>query len=211
MRLTATQLRTATQCSSSTAARFVEPINLTLERFQINTPQRIAVFLGQTAHESARFDRLVENLNYSAEGLAATWPSRFRDINGKPTQQAQLLHRRPEEIANTVYAGRLGNGTYESGDGWRYRGRGLIQITGRYNYRECGRVLGIDLEAAPESLESELYASLSAGWFWSMRGLNRWADEWNLERVTRIVNGGTHGLAERIAIADRAILALEAA
>lgn len=209
MRLTADQLRRATQCSTSAAARFVEPINLTLERFSIDTPMRVAAFLGQTAHESARFDRLTENLNYSAHGLAATWPSRFRDINGLPTEQAQRLHRKPEEIANVVYAARLGNGSVESGDGWRFRGRGLIHVTGRYNYRECGRVLGIDLESAPESLESELYASLSAGWFWSMRGLNVLADSWAIERISRIVNGGVHGMAERLEISNRALDVLE--
>lgn len=211
MRLTADQLRLATGCSIPTADRFIEPINLTLERFQINTPHRAAAFLAQCAHESARFDTLVENLNYSAHGLAQTWPGRFRDINGLPTTQAQLLHRKPEEIANTVYAARLGNGAYESGDGWRFRGRGLIQVTGRYNYRECGRSLGIDLEVAPESLESPLYASLSAGWFWSMRGLSKWADEWDIERISRAVNGGTHGMTDRIALSDKALSVLEVA
>lgn len=210
MTLTAQQLRLATGCSTPTADRFIEPINLTLDRFHINTTNRIAAFLAQCAHESSRFDRLTENLNYSAHGLAQTWPSRFRSDNGLPTELAQSLHRKPEEIANVVYAARLGNGDPASGDGWRFRGRGLIQVTGRYNYRECGRELVIDLEASPESLETPLYASLSAGWFWNMRGLNKWADEWSIERISRAINGGTHGMAERAVLSEQALSVLEA-
>lgn len=198
--INADQLVRATGCAFSTAARFVEPIRLTLERYEINTPKRIAGFLAQVAHESARFSRLVENLNYSADGLAKTWPNRFRGPDGKPNALALSLHRKPELIANHVYASRMGNGAPATGDGWKYRGRGLIQVTGKENYAACGKALGIDLLAAPESLESPLYAALSAGWYWHHRGLNAPADAGDMQRVTRIINGGTHGLQDRLAI-----------
>ncbi len=206
--LTADRLRRATGCSPATAAKFIEPLRIACRRYDINTPARIAAFLAQLAHESARFDRLSENLNYSAQGLAATWPSRFRDAAGQPSALARELHRRPEAIANVVYADRLGNGPAESGDGWHYRGRGLIQITGRSNYRACGDALGIDLERYPELLEYPLYAALSAGWYWDARRLNQHADAHDVERITRLINGGTHGLRDRLALTEKAMTAL---
>src|SRR5690606_6779021 len=115
-------------------------------------------------------------LNYSAQGLAAIWPARFRGADGKPNARALALARKPEAIANAVYGGRLGNGPEASGDGWRYRGRGVIQTTGRANYRETGRALGVDLEGIPQLLEQPRYAALSAAWFWAEHGLNELAD-----------------------------------
>ncbi|AUN95395.1 glycoside hydrolase family 19 protein [Pseudazoarcus pumilus] len=206
--LTADRLRRATGCSPATAAKFVEPLRIACRRYDIDTPARIAAFVAQLAHESARFDRLTENLNYSAHGMAATWPGRFRGPDGEPNAFARDLHRQPERIANVVYADRLGNGPPESGDGWRYRGRGLIQITGRSNYRACGAALGVDLETYPELLEYPLYAALSAGWYWHMRGLNAHADRVDVERITRLINGGTHGLADRVALTEKALTAM---
>lgn len=204
MMLLADALRRATGCSPATAARVVVPLNIAAARYHIDTPARLAAWLAQLAHESARFERVVENLNYSAAGLALTWPRRYAQADGTPNALARELHRKPEAIANTSYAGRLGNGPPESGDGWRYRGRGYIQITGRDNYRACGDALGLDLLTSPETLESPLYAALSAGWFWDSRGLNQHADAGDVPRLTRIINGGTHGLDERRELTARA-------
>ena len=176
------------------------------ERFEINSPARIAAFLAQAAHESAELTRLTENLNYSAAGLMKTWPKRF------PTQAiADQCARQPEKIANVVYANRIGNGPPESGDGWRYRGRGIFQLTGKGNYQETAEALSIDLLAAPEKLEEPSMAARSAGWFWKSRGLNTLADcapgeddIADFVRITQIINGGRTGLAERVAYWEKA-------
>ena len=142
----------------------------------------------------------MENLNYSAGGLAATWPGRFRAADGQPNGLALLLERRPELIANHVYADRMGNGSVASGDGWRYRGRGLIQLTGRDNYRACGSAIGADLLAAPGLLEQPEWAAMSAAWFWFSNGLNELSDVGRFEEITRRINGGTHGQLQRLAL-----------
>lgn len=208
MKLWATRLRAATGCSEAAAALYVEPLNITMQRYRINTPRRQAEFLAQIAHESARLSAVVENLSYSAQGLAKTWPGRFRLPDGTPNALARALHRNPQAIASSVYANRMGNGAAASGDGWRFRGRGLIQVTGRDNYRRCGDALGIDLLAAPEALESPLYAALSAGWYWDLHQLNALADVRSTEAITRRINGGLNGLADRLALRDRAWRAL---
>lgn len=208
MILLADQLRRASGCSAPIAARFVSPINLALVRFGIDTPERIAAFLSQASHESARFTRLVENLNYSADGLARTWPNRYRGVDGKPNAAALAIARKPEFVANSVYSSRMGNGDTASGDGWRFRGRGIFQLTGRDGYRRCGEALGIDLLAKPESLELPLYAALSAGWYWSSNGLNAIADGGDVRALTKRINGGHTGLAERLALYESARLAL---
>lgn len=189
--------------SAREAALFSGSLMLAADRFEIDTELRVAAFLAQVSHESARFRKTAENLNYSAEGLAKVWPSRFADMTGGPTETAKRIARRPEDIANIAYAGRMGNGTAGSGDGWRYRGRGLIQITGREMYGLCGEGLGLDLIANPEMLEAPLYAALSAGWYWQHKRLNRYADKGDIRGMTRIINGGLHGLADRQAIFDR--------
>jgi len=166
-----------------------------LSRYQggygLHTPLRMAHFLAQCAHESQGFTRLVENLNYSANGLKATWPSRFDNAT------AEAFARNPEQTANKVYASRLGNGDQSSGDGWRYRGRGLIQVTGKDNYRKCGDALGLDLVKHPEFLETIGPAIASALWFWSVRQLNAKADNDDIEGITRAINGGLNGLEDR--------------
>lgn len=193
-----------------------------IERCQINTPQRIAAFLSQVGHESAGFTVLVENLNYSADGLAMTWGTRFalKDSAGKyvmvkdgsrlrrmPNSDAQLLHRKPEAIANRVYSDRLGNGSETSGEGWLYRGRGLIQVTGKSNYRACSLALFADerLLATPHLLEDWQWAVASAGWYWQARGINKWADGDDFASVTKVVNGGLNGHAERLAVYREAL------
>lgn len=169
-------LRDVMRCSTERATEFVEPINLALDRYEINTPARIAAFLAQIGHESG-------GLRY------------VKEIWG-PT------------VAQQRYEGRADLGNTQPGDGKRFMGRGLIQITGRTNYEAVGRALGIDAVASPEVLESPLYASLSAGWFWSSRNLNALADEGDMRKLTRRINGGYNGLDDRLARYEIALSAL---
>jgi putative chitinase len=173
--------------------KWLEPLLETFEKYQIDTPKRQACFLGQIMHESGSFKFTKENLNYSAKALMATWPSRFPDI-----ETANQYERQPEKIANKVYSGRMGN--TEDGDGAKYIGRGLIQVTGKENYTHCGEALGLDLVSNPQLLEEPRYAALSAGWFWNKKGLNALADEGtsnSFEVMTKRINGGLLGLDDR--------------
>ena len=190
--------------------KWLEAITKTCESFQINTPQRIAAFIAQTAHESGGYTMLQENLNYSADTMAVVWANRFAEMgadkkpikeNGKnkPNKFALALHRKPEMIANVVYSNRMGNGTIESGEGWKYRGRGLKQLTGKDNYTRCGQALGIDLVSNPDMLFDPEYAALSAGWFWNANKLEKFADVEDLEGMTKKINGGLIGYADRLA------------
>lgn len=181
------------------AVQYAPLLAIAAHRYHINTtPRRVAAWLATLAHESARFTRLVESLNYSAEGLAATWPARYADMAGQPTATARRIARRQEDIANLTYAGRLGNGSAGSGNGWKYRGRGLIQITGRSNYAASGLVLDLDLLEHPELLEQPYNAALSAAEWWRRHGCNELADTGNMAAVTRKVNGGLTGLDDRL-------------
>lgn len=188
--------------------KWLDAIQATCDRFEINTDKRIAAFLAQTAHESGGYTMLEENLNYSAETMAVVWPNRFAEKgpdgkyikeNGKnkPNKFALALHRKPEMIANVVYSARMGNGTIESGEGWKYRGRGLKQLTGKDNYTRCGKAIGIDLVERPELLLAPDYAALSAGWFWEANKLGAFADNDDFVGMTKKINGGTIGLADR--------------
>jgi putative chitinase len=172
----------------------------------IDTGERIAAFLAQIAYESAGFRRLEENLNYTAKGLMATWPKRFTSL-----QMASSFEHQPERIANFVYAGRIGNGPVSSGDGWRFRGRGLIQLTGRGNYREVGASLQLPLEADPDLAKHPPVAALCAAQFWRSHGLNELADnteadddDEDFESITVRINLGKLGLSERRALWKRA-------
>lgn len=177
--------------TSLRAGELVGPLNQTMQEFLINTPARRAAFLAQCAHESGGFRSLIENLNYSAQGLMTTWPQRF------PFQIAALYARQPEKIANRAYGNRLGNGDEASGDGWRYRGRGVIQLTGKNNYQACGAALKLDLVKSPELVEQLLHACRTAGWFWSSRNLNVLADAGDFVGITKGINGGLNGLEDR--------------
>jgi putative chitinase len=170
--------------------KWLEPLVETFEKYDISTPKRQAYFIGQCMHESGGFKQLKENLNYSAKGLMATWPSRFPDAD-----TAEKFERNPEKIANKVYAGRMGN--TEDGDGAKYIGRGLIQLTGKENYANCGSAIGVDLLANPDLLSTPKYAALSAGWFWNKKGLNAFADADDIDTITKRINGGLIGLADR--------------
>lgn len=188
--------------------KWLDAVVKTCAEFEINTPERIAAFIAQTAHESGGYTMLVENLNYSDTTMAAVWPNRFAVLgadkkpikeNGKnvPNAFAKALHRKPEAIANTVYANRMGNGTIESGEGWLYRGRGLKQLTGKDNMTRCGQALGVDLVSNPDLLLEPEYAARSAGWFWKANNLSKFADVEDLEGMTKKINGGLIGIADR--------------
>lgn len=163
-----------------------------LPQYQIDTPQRMAAFLAQCAHESGGFLFIKENLNYRWQSLRKTFPKYF------PTDQlAQQYERQPERIANRVYANRMGNGPEESGDGWRFCGRGLIQVTGRDNYSWFAASLEITPEEASEYMETFEGAAQSACWFWETNNLNQWADRGDIVTLTKRINGGTIGLEDR--------------
>jgi putative chitinase len=168
----------------------------TAAKFQINTPLRLAHFLAQCGHESGGFRVTQENLNYSAKGLAGIFKKYF------PTEAAATPYaRQPQKIANKVYANRMANGSEASGDGYKFRGRGYIQLTGRDNYTQFGKAIGEDIASNPDKVSSQ-YALLSAAWFWSKNGLNKLADggagDAVVTSITKRVNGGTIGLADRI-------------
>lgn len=170
---------------------WIELLNEILPKYKIDTPDRVNMFLAQAAHESAGFYRLTENLNYSAEGLAATWPSRYRG----PNRLAFNIARNPRLIANHTYANRMGNGNVESEDGWRYRGRGIFQLTGRNNYAAFFE--HIDEYLNPELLTEPEYAIRSACWFWDINKLNNYADVHDIFGCTKVINGGLNGIIDR--------------
>ncbi len=159
----------------------------------IESPSRIAGFLAQTSHESGKYKFLTENLNYSDKGLLKTFPKYFNESN------VMEYARKPEAIANRVYANRMGNGDEASGDGWRYCGRGLIQLTGKNNYQAFANSEQMNIEDVPDYLITYVGAVRSALWFWNKNNLNDTADAGDLLMMTKKINGGTHGLAERTA------------
>jgi putative chitinase len=177
--------------------KWLEPLKETFEKYGINTEKRQAAFIGQCMHESGGFKLLEENLNYSAKALMNTWPSRFPN-----EEMANQYARNPEKIANKVYGGRMGNADESSGEGWKYRGRGIKQLTGKENYQRCSEALGVDLVENPDLLLEPKYATLSAGWFWNKHNLNDLADKSDIETMTKRINGGLLGLdARKVAIA----------
>ena len=188
--------------------KWLDAVVQTCQEFEIDTLERIAAFIAQTAHESGGYTMLTENLNYKAATLAACWPNRFAVLgadkkpikdNGKlvPTAVANSIAGKPELIANLVYSARMGNGPAESGEGWKYRGRGLKQLTGKDNYTRCGQALGVDFVGNPDLLLEPLYAARSAGWFWKTNNLSKFADVEDLEGMTKKINGGLIGIADR--------------
>ncbi len=183
--------------------KWLDPLNEVFTKYDISTPLRQASFIGQCAHESANFKTLEENLNYKPEALMRVWPSRFPDL---PT--AMKYAHNPEAIANKVYGGRMGNGVEETGDGWKYHGRGLIQLTGRENYDNCGKAIGVDLINQPGLLAQPNLAAMSAGHFWNKKGLNALADASDFETMTKRINGGLIGLEDRKAKIAKALSVL---
>ena len=200
MPITAQQLLQILPNASQVAGIFVPVLNTAMNRYQIVGAKRIAAFVAQVGHESGHLTRLVENLNYTADALRMTWPSRF------DAGLASATARKPEQIANIAYGKRMGNTA--PGDGWKYRGRGLIQITGQNNYRVCGEALGLDLIAQPELLEKPQHACMSAAWFWAANGLNSLADAGKFGAIIQRINGGQNGAADRQALYVRALKVL---
>ena len=163
-----------------------------LPDYDINTPQRIAAFIAQCAHESGGFKFLKENLNYKAESLCRVWPRLFPNID-----IARQYAQQPEKIANRAYGSRMGNGPEESGDGWKYCGRGLIQLTGKQNYQNFADSIETPVEDVPEFLATFEGAVQSACWFWEANNLNQFADKGDILTMTKRINGGTLGLEDR--------------
>ena len=189
------------------AAHYAPVLAAELPAFAIHTPARVAAFLAQCHVESAGFARLSENLSYgSAERLCAVWPSRFRGLAA-----ARPYVRAPERLANRVYAGRLGNGAEASGDGWRFRGRGLKQLTGRANYSAAGQALGRPYLEQPDLVARPHDAVRTACWFWRANGCNALADAGDLDAITRRINGPAMLKApERRHLAEKLLAALKA-
>ena len=172
---------------------WVPALNDTFARFGIATPRQQAGFIGECSHECGNFKILEENLNYRAATLMKLWPKRF------PTQEiANAYAGNPKKIANMVYASRMGNRDESSGDGYRFRGRGCIQLTGHANYFHAGQALGTDLVMEPDLVATPQYAALTAGWFWSTHKCNEAAEAGDWAKLTKIINGGTIGLDDRI-------------
>jgi putative chitinase len=181
--------------------KWLGPLEEVFAKYDIGTPIRKAAFIGQCSHESNNFKVLQENLNYSAEGLMKTWPSRF------PTKEiADQYARQPAKIAGKVYNGRLGNTSEEEAS--KFLGRGLIQLTGKENYANCGSGISVDLLSDPTLLLDPRYAALSAGWFWNKKGLNALADAGDVDTMTKRINGGLIGLDDRKAKIAKALSVL---
>lgn len=190
MLITEPMLRTVT--TPALAAKWCAALNETCERFAIDSPRRIAGFISNVAHESAGFKFVVENLNYSAAALMRVWASRFPTL-----EVAQQYAMQPEKIANYVYASRMQNGDETSGDGWKYRGRGLIQLTGKANYLAYSLACDNEAYQHPEIVEQDHYAAEAAGWFWDSKNLNALADAQDVVGICRKINGGLNGLDDR--------------
>ena len=172
---------------------WVPALNDTFARFNIVSPRQQAAFIGQCSHECGNFRILEENLNYRAATLMKLWPKRF------PTLEiANQYAGQPKRIANKVYADRMGNRDEASGDGWRFRGRGCIQLTGHSGYYHAGQDLGVDFVKDPDLVATPKYAALTAGWFWSTHNCNKLAEFSDWVGLTKKINGGTIGLDDRV-------------
>lgn len=183
-------------------SNYVIPLNETTEMYQINTPLRAAAFIAQVGHESGGLNRIIENLNYSVEGLLRTFPKYFT------LDLARQYARKPEKIANRVYANRMGNGYEQSGDGWKFRGRGLIQITGKNNYSSFAKEFVMSIDDVILFLETPEGACKSSGFFWNMMKLNELADNGKFITITKKINGGLTGINERSKLYEKAKLTL---
>lgn len=184
-------------------AEWSDPLNETFARFGISNPVQQAAFIGQCGHECGHFKILEENLNYRAATLMRLWPKRFPTL-----EVANAYAGNPKKIANMVYASRMGNRDESSGDGYRFRGRGCIQLTGSTNYFNAGKALGMDFWAEPDLVATPKYAALTAGWFWSTHKCNDPALAQDWVKLTKIINGGTIGLDDRVKHTNEAIAVL---
>jgi putative chitinase len=184
-------------------AQWVDALNETFTRFGIDSVYQQAAFIGQCGHECGNFRILEENLNYRAATLMKLWPKRFSTL-----EVANQYAGNPKKIANNVYASRMGNRDESSGDGYRFRGRGCIQLTGHANYYYAGQALGVDFVMEPDLVATPKFAALTAGWFWSTHGCNALAQNKDWIGLTKKINGGTIGLDDRIKHTEEAISVL---
>lgn len=179
---------------------WADALNATFNKFNLSTIQQQASFIGQCSHECGNFKVLQENLNYKAEALMRLWKARF------PTLEiANQYAKNPKKIANKVYGGRMGNRDENSGDGYRFRGRGCIQLTGHANYYHAGQACNMDFVMEPDLVATPMYAAMTAGWFWNTHKLNQYADTGNYVAMTKKINGGTIGLDDRIKHINQAL------
>lgn len=185
--------------------QWVDALNETFQRFEILTPRQQAAFIGQCGHECGNFRLLEENLNYRAATLMKLWPKRFPTLD-----IASEYAGKPQKIANKVYASRMGNRDEASGDGYRFRGRGCIQLTGSSGYFHAGKALGVDFWANPDLVSTPQYAALTAGWFWSTHNCNNLAEAADWLGLTKKINGGTIGYDDRVKHTNEALAVLSA-
>ena len=178
-------------------------MNETFSRFNLTSNNQKAMFIGQCSHECGNFRILEENLNYRAATLMKLWPRRFPTL-----EKANEYGGNPKKIANMVYSSRMGNRDENSGDGYRFRGRGCIQLTGYSNYFHAGKALGVDFGLEPDLVATPKFAALTGGWFWSTHNCNAPADALDYTKVTKIINGGTIGLDDRIKHVQQALAVL---
>ena len=175
----------------------VDPFNETFERFGIITPAQQASWIGQCGHECGNFRIMEENLNYRAPTLLKLFPQNPKRVWGFTPESAAAYEKQPVRIANRIYGNRMGNRDEASGDGFRFRGSGFLQLTGMNNFYHAGQALGVDFIMQPELVRTPMYAAQTAGWFWQTHRLNQYADSGDILTMTKRINGGTIGLEDR--------------
>ena len=185
--------------------QWVSALNETFDRFNISTPLRQAAFIGQCGHECGNFRILEENLNYRAATLMKLWPKRFPTL-----AEANTYAHQPEKIANHIYSNRMGNRDEASGDGWRFRGSAICQLTGHDNFYHAGKAIGVDLVANPDLARTVKYAAPIAGWFWQAHNCDKYANAKDYNGLTKVINGGLFGAEQRVAFMNQAESVLNA-
>lgn len=196
------QLSEAAKLDEAHAEALMPGLEAAIKTADLTTPARLAAFIAQCGHESGGFKFLEENLNYKPETLCRVWPTHFNHEN------CHDFTGNPQAIANRAYAGRMGNGSEESGDGWNYRGRGFLQLTGKANYEHASHDLGFDFVSEPDAVATPEGAALTAAWFWKKHNLNHYVDNNDFTQMTKIINGGTIGLEDRVARFNHAMSVL---
>jgi putative chitinase len=182
-----------------------DSFNETFERFGISSPIQQASWIGQCGHECGNFRIMEENLNYRAATLLKLFPKTPKRVWGFTPEEAAAYEKKPQKIANRIYGNRMGNRDEASGDGFRFRGSGFLQLTGHSNFYHAGQALGVDFVMQPELVRTPRYAAQTAGWFWQTHGLNRFANSKDFVMMTKKINGGTIGLEDRIKHINHAV------
>jgi putative chitinase len=185
-----------------------DAFNETFERFGILTPVQQASWIGQCGHECGNFKIMEENLNYRAATLLKLFPKTPKRAWGFTPEEAAAYEKQPKRIANRIYSNRMGNRDEASGDGWRFRGSGFLQLTGHSNFYHAGKALGVDFVMEPELVRAPKFAAQTAGWFWQTHKLNQYADSRDFVTMTKRINGGTIGLDDRIKHINQALAVL---